>query len=198
MASIINVLDTSNILNHTTTKIVKNIEAVGNQSLQIDINGLNINTNLNLYVDFKKVNLADVSLIDRPAATFSTDGSGRASFVFYYKEDLTQLNELPEAKYLEFISKNTGKVLLVVVDKASIDTPELPATYKTTARCYAEKFIERSYTPTLQMVQDIKINEIASSSSGTTTSTTGATVRTASGSNTAVLNTSTQQTLRDI
>ena len=187
MADIVNILDTSSIISHTTTKIVKKIEAVGNQSLEININGLNINTNLNLYVDFKKVALTDVSLIDRPTATFSTDGSGRANFVFYYKEDLTQLNDLPEAKYLEFLSKNTGKLLIVAVDKASIDTPELPSNYKTIARCYAEKYIERSYSPALQVVQDIKINEIASSNNA---------ARTATGSKTAVVNTPTTLSIK--
>ena len=155
-----NILDASRILNHTTTRTVKILEGVGNQSLLMGVTGLNINTHLNLYVDFKKVNLTDVQLVDRPAATFSTDGYGKADFIFYYKEDFTQLNNLPEAKMNEYLAKNTGSVLLVVVDKASIDTDELPSTYKSTARCYAEAYIQRSYTPALDTVNDVLINEI--------------------------------------
>lgn len=163
MASIVNVLDTSKIISHTTTKIINQIEAVADQAINITLSGLNINTHLNLYVDFKLVSDTKIQLIDRPASVFSTDDFGKANFVLYYNEDLTQLNELPEAKYNEFITKNTGKVLIVVVDKASINTPELPSDYQTRARCYAEKYVERSYAPTLNAVQNITINEIKQS-----------------------------------
>lgn len=163
MASIVNVLDTSKIISHTTTKIIDQIEAVADQSINITLSGLNINTNLNLYIDFKLVPSTKIQLRDRPASEFSTDAFGKADFILYYNEDLTQLNDLPEAKYNEFITKNTGKVLIVVVDKASINTTELPSDYKIRARCYAEKYVERSYAPELSAVQNITINEIKQS-----------------------------------
>lgn len=160
MASVINILDPSRIISHTTTKVVKQLEAVGNQSIAIQVYGLNINTHLNLYVDNKKVNTSSITLQDRPGVTFSTDSNGAVKFVFYYQEDFTQLNNVPEAKYSEFLAKNTGNLLLVVVDKASIDTVELPANYKTIARCYSEGYLQRSYSPTLQTVEDVIVNEI--------------------------------------
>lgn len=158
--SVTNILDPSRIVSQNTTRVVRKIEAVGNQSIAVQVYGLNINTHLNLYVDMKKVDTNLIQLQDRPGQTFSTDANGNALFIFYYQEDFTQLNDVPEAKYNEFLAKNTGNVLLVVVDKASIDTVELPAGYKQIARCYAETYIQKSYTPTLDTVQDIIINEI--------------------------------------
>lgn len=162
--SITNILDPSRIVNQTSTKIVRKLEAVGNQSISIELYGLNINTHLNLYVDMKKANSSVIQLLDRPGQTFSTNANGSASFVFYYQEDFTQLNNVPEAKYEEFLAKNTGNVLLVVVDKASIDSAELPANYKDIARCYAETYVQRSYAPALDAVHDIIINEIPQTS----------------------------------
>ena len=132
MASVINILDPSRVVSHTTTKVVRQLEAVGNQSIAIQLHGLNINTHLNLYVDNKKANTSSIVMQDRPGETFSTNSNGVCNFVFYYQEDFTQLNNVPEAKYSEFLAKNTGNLL----------------------------YIQRSYSPTLQTVEDVIVNEI--------------------------------------
>lgn len=160
MAQITRILDNPvNIISTTTTKIVNSLEAVGDQSFEVRVFGLNINTHLNMYVDGKKVLANNVELLDRPGTVFSTDRDGKAHFRFFYREDLSQLINIPEAKLYEFINKNTGRVLMVVVDKASIDTAELPSNYKQIARCFAEIYVDRSYTSTLSPITDVIVQE---------------------------------------
>lgn len=149
---------------------VTTTEQIGSQAFFIEVFGLNINTVMNVYLDGKKLpsnyiqprgkNLGD---------PLSTDEDGSLHFYFYYRDSVPNIKNVPEAAFLDEISKNTRQLLVVVLDKASIDDATLPETFRRNVRCYAEKQILRTYDIQLTTVRDV----IDTRTGGKTTTTVG-------------------------
>jgi hypothetical protein len=144
-------------ISKTTTRNISFIEAVAEQSFRISVSGLNINTKLNLYVNNNKASAN--AIVNEGGGDFMTDFKGSTSFIFYYRESLSELNNISEAAYLEYLSRNSGQVTLVLVDSASINSQDLPDNYKQLARCYSETTINKTYAPEVTTNHFVKVLE---------------------------------------
>lgn len=134
---------------------VRNTREIGSQSFSISVTGLSISTDVNVYLDFNKVstnNLQPTGGIRGDKLT--TDAFGKLAFTLYYVDGVPGLGNLPEANFINYLNRSSQQLLVVVVDKSSIDSAILPESFRTISRSYAEGNIYRSYTLTLDAVRD--------------------------------------------
>lgn len=130
----------------STESTVKTITQPVNQGFDIKVNGLNIDTSLNVYYDNTIV--ANNSLEPRNGKIGDpvvTDKSGQARFIFYIRDTYEELINKPESQLISTLNKDIGDKKLVVVDKSSITSNTLPSNYKEVSRCYAELIVKKSF-----------------------------------------------------
>jgi len=136
-------------------RTVQRVSQVGSQSFEVSVHGLNVGTTLNVYLDLNKVDAAKIhpqgSITGAP---IKTDAAGKATFVVYYADAIPGLGNRPEAEYINFLSKSSHQLQVVVVDSVSINTPTLPDNFRDKCRCYAISNIYRSYSLELATVKD--------------------------------------------
>lgn len=155
-----------NLPNTNTSRTVKNVFEISAQSFSITVNGLNINTDLNLYVDFKKVEPVDIHPAGKlRGEKLTTDQFGRTSFVYYYTDLVPNLGQLPEAQFVNYLNRTATRILVVVCDKASMNLVTLPDDYKDIVRCYSEGFINRSYQVNFDVIREFGIERTTGSQS---------------------------------
>lgn len=134
---------------------IRNIQEIGSQSFSCSVTGLNVSTDVNVYLDFSKVASSNL----QPAGglrgnQLRTDAFGKLEFTLYYVDGVPGLGNIPEANFINYLNRSSQQLLIVIVDKSSIDTAILPEDFRTSTRCYAEGNIYRSYSVTLDTVKD--------------------------------------------
>jgi hypothetical protein len=138
------------------TSSILGSQQVGGQSFYVEVVGLNINTEMNVYLDGRKLGAFRIQPYRRLLGTnLLTDEDGDLRFTFYYTDVVPSLANIPEAEFVNAVHKNTKLLSVVVVDRASINDLILPATFRKTARCYAERDILRTYEIQLTTVKDV-------------------------------------------
>jgi hypothetical protein len=162
MPSTINSLGFTTEVGKTTSRNISYIDAVAEQSFKVRIYGLNINTKLNMYSNNKKV--SSNNIIMEGGGDFKTDFKGDVEFVYYYKEALSELTNVSETAYLDYLNRNSGSLTLVAVDSASINSNTLPVNYRDIARCYSECIINKTYDPQVTTNYYVEIKEVGNTS----------------------------------
>ena len=153
-----------NLPDTNTARTVKNVFEIAAQSFQIQVNGLNLNTDLNLYIDFKKVRPADIQPDGKLRGDkLTTDLYGKASFIYYYTDLVPGLGQLPEAQFVNFLNRSSSRISVVLCDKASQDGDTLPDDYASTVRCYSTGYILRSYQVNFNVIKEYGIERTTAS-----------------------------------
>lgn len=136
-------------------RTVRKIDIVGSQSFSVVVNGLNINTLLNVYYDNQLVPAADLEPKNgKVGDAISTNSNGAADFIFYLKNPLGDFKDKPEATFIDFLSKDASAKTLVIVDKASVNDASLPNNYQTRSRCYATYELSKAFKVTFTEIKD--------------------------------------------
>lgn len=138
-----------------TNRNVRNTREIGSQSFSLSVSGLSINTDVNVYLDYNKVEASNLQPVGGLRGTnLTTNAFGKLEFVLYYVDGVPGLGNLPEAQFINFLNRSSQQLLVVVVDRSSINTAILPDDFRTSCRCYSEGNIYRSYSVTLDTVKD--------------------------------------------
>jgi len=131
-------------------------QQIAGQSFEVYIYGLNIRTDLNVYIDGVLVSTSNIQpYTGQKGGNLQTDGNGNVSFYVYFSDPVPNIKNVPEADFINALKRNTKLLNVVVVDRASINGSSLPDNFRTIARCYAEQSINRTYETTFNVVRDV-------------------------------------------
>lgn len=123
------------------------------QTFNLTLNGLNLNTQLNVYFEGKKLpyrstvtgtNKSCVYKEGDASAAPTTDSNGTARIVVILGSDYGNLVSYSESSVIKAIEQDSVSKKLVIVDSYSIDSSTLPSDYTTKARCYCSTTITKS------------------------------------------------------
>lgn len=123
------------------------------QIFNLKVNGLNVNTKLNVYYEGKKLPYYSATVGTTKSSVFTegdatsapaTDSNGKATITIILGSDYSSLSGFSESSVLAALEQDSVAKKIVVVDKFSIDSSTLPADYPSIARCYCSTTIKKS------------------------------------------------------
>jgi len=137
------------------------------QRIIVNVNGLNVNTILNVYFNGTKLpHVKDIGVVNALGGFFTvgrssvynngnvmaaptTDSNGQASLVLYLQSDYRSLLNNSEAALSEALAMDATAKKVIIVDRASIDSDTLPSNYADIARCIASTTVYKSISKSI-------------------------------------------------
>ena len=145
-------------------KIITRIDLPAPQIFTLSLKGLNINTNLNVYFDGKKLpyystvvgqSLSSVYPTGNANGVPTTDGNGASDITFILQSNYGSLVGYSESSVIDAFALDSAAKKVVIVDKASIDTDILPSNYAELARCVASTIIYKTVSQSNRVEQKV-------------------------------------------